>query len=218
MKRRVLKHLTLLAGLVLGTPSAMAAWSYSFSDMGVNYTFADLTVGDALTHSYSLVLDTTGYTGPAGAYLDSVDIKAWDGTSISFALASAPNGTAAWGGTEGPISSGPASNTGCGGSGSGFACVEASTKGIFDVASGAPYAFMFDVTAGNTGAFYATSAGAHIGAGYADFTGAGAGYGITSVTAPVPEPETYMLLIAGLLVLGFMVRRAGRPQLSSAAA
>lgn len=175
--------------------------------MGVNYTFADLTVGDALTHSYSLILDTTGYTGPSDGYLDSVDIKAWDGTAISFALTSAPNGIAAWGGTEGPISSGPVGNTGCGGSGSGFACVEALNKGVFDVGSGDPYSFMFDVTAGSAGAFYATSAGSHIGAGYANALGEGSGYGITSVTAPVPEPETFLLLISGLGLMGFVMRR-----------
>lgn len=214
MKRRALKHVTLVAALALGTPSAMAAWSYSFSDMGVNYTLADLTVGDALTHSYSLVLDTTGYTGPSDGYLDSVDIKAWDGTSISFALASAPSGSV-WDTAYGPVSNG--SSSGCGGSSSGFACAEASTKGVFDVASGDPYSFLFNVTAGSTGAFYDTFAGAHIGAGYANALGEGPGYGITSVTAPVPEPETYVLLLAGLAMLGFMIRRARKTQFASAA-
>lgn len=213
MKRLVLKHLTLAAALALGSPSAMAAWSYSFSDMGVHYTFADLTVGDAFTHTYSLNLDTTGYSGRAGAYLDSVDIKAWNGTSMSFELASAPTGSV-WGHAEGPISNGHGS--GCGGSGAGFACTDASSKGVFAVGSGDPYSFLFHVTAGSTGAFYDTFAGAHIGAGYADATGAGPGYGITSFSAPVPEPETYVLLIAGLAMLGFMIRRRGAPKLSSA--
>ena len=207
MKLRALVSVFLATALMGPAASALAQWSYSFNDMGVDYTLTDLTIGDATTHSYSLTLDTTGYKQASGAYLDSVDIKAWDGTVIDFTLVDAPNGASAWGGTEGPISSGPSSNTGCGVSGSGFACVEAFTKGTFDVASGSAYTFLFDVTADSSASFLSSPMGAHIGAGYADINGAGRGYGITSVTAPIPEPETYALLLAGLGLLGIVARR-----------
>ena len=209
MKVRTLAAVSLATALMAAGSPAFAQWSYSFNDMGVNYTLADLTAGTATTHSYSLMLDTTGYTGPSGAYLDSVNIKAWDGTDIMFSLTGAPNVAAAWGNTEGQISSGPASNTGCGGSGSGFACAEALSKGTFDVASGSPYTFLFDVTAGSAASFLSAPWGAHIGAGYADATGMGASYGITSVS-PIPEPEEYLLLLAGLAVILVAARRQAR--------
>lgn len=185
-----------------GSDSRADLWNWSFTDMGVDYslTFESLS-GNVGT--FTLTLDTSGYDHHADpAYLDSVNIKAWDSTDISFALLSAPSATA-WTSTEGPISSGLASGTGCGGSGSGFACVEAATKGVYNVDNG-PYAFQFAVTADS---FYKTSAGAHVGAGYASGLGAGASYGITSVTSPIPEPETYAMLLSGLMLLGFQALR-----------
>ena len=45
--------------------------------------------------------------------------------------------------------------------------------------------------------------------GVADGSGGGV-YTITSATAPIPEPETYALLLAGLGAVGFMSRRRAR--------
>lgn len=191
------------ACLGIGSSAHADIWSASFTDMGVEYTLSFLSQsGDVGT--FELSLDTTGYTGPSGAFLDSVDIKAWNGGSagMSFVLVSAPTGSL-WNPTEGPISSGPVGNTGCHGSGAGFACVEAVTKGLFDVASGDDYVFRFEVTAPS---FLSSPLGAHVGAGYADAEGGGASYGITSVTL-IPEPQTYALLLVGLAALGFAVRR-----------
>lgn len=194
--------------MAFGT-SVHAQWSYSFSDMGVNYLLTDHG-GSSTNHTFSLLLDTTGYShagsDPTLAYLDSVNVKAWTGSDISFSVLSAPNGTSAWTPVESPISSGPISNTGCDGSGGGFACVEASTKGVFDVLSGSSYAFQFDVTLGS-GSFLTSFTGAHIGAGYANGSGEGSNYGITSHVSPIPEPESYAMLLAGLGVLGWNLRR-----------
>jgi hypothetical protein len=202
MLRKLLTVPLTAALLAFGSAAHSQIWQWSFTDMGVDYTLTFESLSGNVG-TYSLTLDTRGYTHHADpSYLDSVDIKAWDGTNISFALLSAPSGSS-WGSTQGPISSGPASNSGCKGSSAGFACVEAITKGIFDVDKG-PYTFEFAVTASS---FYSTSAGAHVGAGYANATGAGASYGITSVVAPIPEPETYAMLLAGLGLMVFMVRR-----------
>jgi hypothetical protein len=194
-----------LAAVVLWfAPQAQAAvWSGSFTDRGVDYTLTFLSESGGVG-SFELTLDTTGYDQAAGAFLDSVDIKAWDGGSanMSFVLVSAPAGTL-WNPTEGPISSGPVGNTGCKGTLSGFACVEAVTKGVLDVASGDDYVFRFDVTADS---FLASPFGAHVGAGYADASGNGSSFGITSVTM-VPEPEMYAMLLAGLGLMGFVARR-----------
>lgn len=206
---RTMRKLAVLSAAVallgFGLPAHAQLWTWSFSDMGVDYSLSfDSLAGNV--GDFTLTLNTSGYNHTADpAYLDSVDIKAWGGTDISFALLSAPGGTA-WNPTEGSISSGPVFNTGCGGSldASGFACVEAITKGVLNVDDG-PYTFRFAVTADN---FYTTSSGGtHVGAGYASATGQGSGYGITSMTSPVPEPEIYAMLVAGLGFLSFAARR-----------
>jgi len=199
--------LVLAAAALLGFGSAAHAqlWSNSFTDMGVEYTLTFESLSGNVG-TFELTLDTTGYDQQPNGYLDSVDIKAWDGTDISFVLTSAPDGTSAWTGTEGPISSGPVSNTGCGGSGAGFACVESATKGVFDVASGDPYSFTFQVTADS---FLTDPFGAHVGAGYANSIGTGSSYGITSVSL-IPEPEIYAMMLAGLGLMAFVARRRNR--------
>ena len=158
------------AVMAVGSP-AYAAWTGSFSDMGVNYTLSDLTVGSSITHTYSLLLVTAGYNHHATpAFLDSVDIKAWgDNAGPSNVLTftfSAPAGSS-WSAREGPISSGPVGNTGCGSGTSGFACLEAVTKGVYSVLSG-PYTFGFTVTAAHASDFLTSAVGAHVGAGYAN--------------------------------------------------
>ena len=218
MKIRKLGLLVSVVGALLGFGSAVhAQWTESFTEMGVIYTLSDLTTDpSATTHSYSLVLNTTGYTGPSGAFLDSVNIKAWDGGSsnMSFTLLSAPGATS-WSPTEGSISSGPVSNTGCGSTGSGYACVEADTKGVLSVSSGNPYTFVFSVEALSASSFFSSPHGAYVGAGYANSSGRGASYGITDVTM-VPEPEIYAMLAAGLGLMGFVARRR-KQQLVAAA-
>ena len=205
MLRNLLAVPITTALLAFGSATHAQIWQWSFTDMGVDYTLTFQSLSGNVG-TYSLTLDTSGYDHNSGSsFLDSVSLKAWDGTNTSFSLLSAPIGST-WGSTEGPISSGPVSNTGCKGGDSGFACVEAITKGVFDVDNG-PYTFQFAVTADS---FYSTSAGAHVGAGYADASGLGASYGITSVVAPIPEPETYAMLLVGLTLLSFKLRRRNR--------
>jgi hypothetical protein len=197
--------------IAFGSAAQAQIWTWSFTDLGVDYSLSFDSLASGVG-TYTLTLDTTGYNHHADpSYLDSVDIKAWGGTDISFALLSAPNGAGAWTPTEGPISSGPVANTGCGGSESGFACIEAQVKGVFNVDSGSAYTFRFAVTADS---FHMASDGSHVGAGYAGADGRGASYGITSreapVTPPIPEPETYAMLLAGLGLMAFVARRRQR--------
>ena len=199
-----------LAGF--GAVAQAQTWSTTFTDIGVVYTLSDLTAGSSATQMYALTLDTTGYNHNVipESYLDSVNFKVWSGNSanMSFALLSAPSPTVEWARTEGPISSGPV-GSGCGSSGSAFACVEALDKGVFGVAAGNPYSFLFSVTASSAAAFLTSADGAHVGAGYADRFGSGPSFGITShtVTTPIPEPETYAMLLAGLGLLALAGRR-----------
>ena len=119
MSVRFAKVLTLLAALVLWTPSAMAWGTYSFSDMS-----------GGRTYSY------------------------WQYSSY------------------------PTSNFGCGSSGSFTSCWGGKTT-------------------------YKTSWGTD--------TGYGSGWGQGSCNycsiSPVPEPETYAMLLAGLGLMGFILRR-----------
>lgn len=205
MLRNLLAVPITAALLAFSSATQAQIWTWSFTDMGVDYSLSfDSLSGNVGT--YTLRLDTSGYDHHADpAYLDSVNIKAWDGTNISFALLSAPSGTA-WYQSAGPISSGPASNTGCRGNESGFGCLEAANKGVLNVDNG-PYTFRFAVTANS---FSSTYTGVHVGAGYAGEGGRGASYGITSVVgpvAPIPEPETYAMLLAGLGLMVFVARR-----------
>lgn len=203
MKLRKLGLLVSVVGALLGFGSAAhSQWAGSFTDMGVEYTLTFQSLSGNVG-TFDLILNTTGYDQQLNGFLDSVDIKAWDGTAIDFVLTGAPNGTGAWSPTEGPISSGQVSNTGCGSSGAGFACVEAINKGVFDVGDGNPYTFTFQVTANS---FLSDPFGAHVGAGYADSSGTGASFGITSVTM-IPEPEIYAMMLAGLGLMGFVARR-----------
>lgn len=211
MFRRILMVPLALAMLAFGSAAQAQIWNWSFQDMGVDYSLSFESLSGNVGN-FTLLVDTRGYNHHADpAYLDSVDIKAWGGTDISFDMLSVPTGSG-WSGTEGPISSGPASSTGCGGSGAGFACVEATTKGVFNVDDG-PYTFRFAVTADS---FNMAAAGSHVGAGYASALGAGSSYGITSVAAPIPEPETYAMILAGLAFLGFQARRMKKTRLAGA--
>jgi hypothetical protein len=213
MLRKLLAVPTTAALLAFGSAAHAEIWAWSFTDMGVHYSLTfDSLSGDGKVGMYTLSLNTSGYDQHSDpAYLDSVDIKAWGGKDISFALLDAPDGST-WNPTEGPVASGPA-GTGCKGTESGFACVEAVTKGALNVDNG-PYTFSFAVTADS---FYSSPTGAHVGAAYADAYGVGSSYGITSVVAPIPEPETYAMLLAGLCLIFFIARRGrGRPYLPAA--
>jgi hypothetical protein len=213
MKLRKLALVSIAAALMGFGSVAQAGWTASFNDVlnGVSGTLTDSGFSGGAEH-YTLVLNTTGYTG-GGSYLDSVDIKAFsDYTSATF--------TASAGSWVDPAGSGGINNgsdgaTGCSGIHGGFACIEANPKGQAALAlvPGSTYTFAYNVV-GATG-LNTTGLDAHVGVGYANAQGLGP-YAITSqLTTPVPEPETYAMLLAGLGLMGFVARR--RTQNSAAA-
>ena len=70
------------------------------------------------------------------------------------------------------------------------------------------YTFTFDVFGATD--INTTGWNAKVGVGYANATGMGP-YGITAqLTSPIPEPETYAMLLAGLGLMGFVARRRQR--------
>lgn len=185
--------------------AAHAAWTATFNDLvnGVSGSLSDTGFSGG-AQNYTLIFDTTGYSGSA-LYLDSVDIKAFSGyTSFTYTASAGtfldPAGT-------GGINNGPAGSTGCSGANGGFACIEANVKGQSALAlnPGAIYTFTFAVF-GATG-LNTTGVDAHVGAGYANASGTGP-YGITSqLTTPIPEPEIYAMMAAGIGLMAFIARR-----------
>lgn len=212
--KRKFALIPIAAALMGFGPVAHADWTASFNDLvnDVSGTLSYTGFSGGAQH-YTLILDTSDYSGGA-AYLDSVNIKAFSDYSSFTYTASAgsymdPAGTAG-------INNGPgATDTGCDGpAGGGFACLEAMPKGQapLQLALDSIYTFTFDVfgaTDVNTTGFEAK-----VGVGFADATGMGP-YAITAqltspVTTPIPEPETYAMLLAGLGLMGFVARRRQR--------
>jgi len=87
--------------------------------------------------------------------------------------------------------------TGCanGGSGGGY-----SDPLTFTVANATLADFNLLSTGGNPNAYFAADV-------YMSGTGATGAVGSTSVMTPVPEPETYALMLAGLGAMGFVAKR-----------
>lgn len=147
---------------------------------------------------YLLHIDLTNYTG-GGSYLDSVAFKA--GSSFdTFSVIAAPEGVAAWTVHENEI----LSAGGCGGGGAGWACLEGTSNGglgynILPLASNSDVQFEVQFT--GTGL---TSNSVLLKARYVDEFGNKVG---TLVSAPVPEPESYALMLAGLGLVGVIARR-----------
>jgi hypothetical protein len=206
----------ILALVAFVSPARAEIWSYSITDMGVDYTLTFESLSGNVG-TYELTLDTNGYTGPSGAYLDAVAIMAWEGQPTSVQLISFEQGgtsgdTNDWSSFGGNVASG-----GCRAKRAGFGCVEADTKGVFDVSSGTTYSFTFEVTADS---FLMDPVGAHIGAAYANQSGNGSGYGITHLevtsVAMVPEPEIYAMMLVGLgLLILFVGARRRMPHYAS---
>ena len=195
------------------TPLAHATWTGSFNDgvNGVSGTLTDLGLfGGA--EKYTLTF-TMGASGAAvGTRITSVDIKGWGGDYSSYTF-TASAGTWGDGAGTGPISSGGAAGVdGCqGGSGS-FACIQAgpTLQDALIANAGSSYTFNFSVLGAQTVAA-PTLTNSHVGIGFTQFDGTGnAGIVSTGVASPIPEPEIYAMLFAGLGFLGFEAKRRKR--------
>ena len=88
-----------------------------------------------------------------------------------------------------------ASNCSSGGSGGGYA-----DPLTFSVANATLADFNILSTGGNPNAYFAADV-------YQASSGSTGGVGATSVTTPVPEPETYALMLAGLGAMSFVAKR-----------
>ena len=203
------------AGLV-GTANATHA--SKGLDWSLSYSGAALPDSDPTRDTYLLTLgvDTDGYTGKA-SFLDQISFKTRaHGADIS--LVSAPSGLSAWDMNKGGLSA-----SGCNGHGGGFNCVNSldslnGGKGLnLSAGNGAgtdDYSWVFRVTIDGGKRLDGPGIDAFLKARLVDEDGfkAGAlGAGPLNLTlSPVPEPETYAMMLAGLGLIGTPVRRGRR--------
>ena len=196
-----------LALCALTAGSAQASVTFNDVVFSTSYTALGDIDSNPLTDSFRLTLgiDATTLGGDwfGADFLNSVAVKA-TGDLKAVTLVSAPNPPVSWALQAGGLSAG-----GCNGAGAGYFCIDGA-------ANGAPVpsnmTFVFDIT-GGTGSFQTP----HVKVQFLDYVckkgvcgyekiGSLFSAGVP-VTPPVPEPETYALMLAGLGVMGLLARR-----------
>jgi hypothetical protein len=174
------KLLAAVAALALS--SAASANVLSFQ--GVTFTTSDLGGG-----TLQLEIDAAGRSGD-WADAVSIDALAWKDIG-SFTLATAGGAGAGWSFSPNELNA-----SGCAGGASGGACFSGTPLALGD-----DMVFTFSFSGGTTDFSLP-----HLKVRFLDAGGDKEG-SLLSMSVPVPEPETYALMLAGLGLVGFMARR-----------
>lgn len=195
------KHLV-ASGLVAATASTFAQ---SVDVDGATY-WMSLTA----PNTWTLYIDIDGYSG-GGTTLSNVGIKVSE--SVASASLLSTNTSFATGALL-DVSNGLNAG-GCSGSGSGFLCVSGTQalSGKNDGTNAADFWFSFLVNTPSGVSVDASSdgVGGIVKARYMDVYGSKAGSLVSeTIAAPIPEPSTYALMLAGLAAVGFMAGRRRR--------
>jgi hypothetical protein len=206
----------LVAGLgVSFVGNANATHTATGLDWSLTYSGAEIPGSDPTHDTYLVTLgvDTDGYTGSA-SFLDQIALKTFAPvTDVSLVNASA--GASAW-----DLNLGGLGGAGCTGHGGGSACLNSldslnGGKGLSLSSSNGEgvddYSWIFRVTVDNTKPLPSSAAGAIVLARLVDDNGVkvgplGAGP-LNLAVSPVPEPGTYAMMLAGLGMIGTVVRR-----------
>lgn len=225
LPQTLIKHRILAAAsgalVAMGASSPVLANSFQGTIWSLTYSGAALPDADPLHETFRVTLgiDTNGYSG-TGSFLDQVAVKVSD-SFVSASLYSAPFGVASWALVPGGISA-----SGCNGAGSGFECVNSlavlnAGKGVAinpGNGVGIDYSWVLDITMDN-GALFTGLDMASVKGRFVNSSGAKVGDLVSehiTLTTPVPEPETYAMLLAGLGLLGFAARRRKQKELAAA--
>jgi hypothetical protein len=199
MKLR-LSSLALAAAAVVSMPAS--AYNYNGVDFGLS--FSDTTATATLTMSW-------GAGGLTGNWSDAVELNAVavkvDGLTVdvtSFATTAA--GT--WGHGEGNLGvKGAPSPDACligGQATNGYVCARADYMSGQAVAGGGNISFTWGLSRSNQGAYWMPISDANV---QVLFSQEGGKFAGDLMSQPVPEPETYAMMLAGLAALSFVARR-----------
>lgn len=209
---------------------AVAGVTFSIENLG---TVADLYGVDGVSDTYalSLTLTTNGYldTGSASDLLAAFSVDFSSGSLDGIALVESPDGFS-W--TLRPANEVPGNSAQCGGDEPGAGCVEELSSGAnVALATNATYSWLFYVDIGAAGFADSTALEVSVATlksngkfqGNYVFTGTTGSLALTSppgggtgedpdpgsdpVTAPVPEPASFVLLGSGLLFAASRMRR-----------
>jgi PEP-CTERM motif len=195
------KHIISLvrAALVVGAMGVMGSPAIALTVDGAVYTM-DASMLAPNDVQFTLHINETGYTG-GGVYLGSLAFNVGDSDFTSFTLLSTPDGVSNWTYIPGGLDA-----SGCNTQGTPWACIQSNANSGFGYAisplSNHPddqYVFEFK---GVT-----LTSGVSLKAQYVDANNNKMGSLISlPVISPVPEPETYAMLLAGLGLIGFTAR------------
>jgi hypothetical protein len=172
----------LAAAATLAVSAAASANVLTFQ--GVTFTTTDLGGG-----TLQLEIDAASRSGD-WADAVSIDTLSWKDIG-SFSSAMAGGAGAGW-----SFSSNELNANGCGGGDSGGACFSGTPVALSD-----DMMFTFSFSGGTTDFTLP-----HLKVRFLDAGGDKEG-SLLSMSVPVPEPETYALMLAGLGIVGFMARR-----------
>ncbi|HEY2928583.1 PEP-CTERM sorting domain-containing protein [Piscinibacter sp.] len=177
-----LKHIAAAAALALST----AASANTLTFEGVTF---DLNAGAGST----LELTLTGVASSTGTWADATFLNAFSLGDIGVTTLSAPTGFVP---VVGELN---ASGTGCTGGDSGKFCFEGHDPVSDLMTYTMTYTGTLDLSAPNLKVLFVDDEGTKVGS-------------LLSATIPIPEPDTYALMIAGLGVIGFIARRRQQQQ------
>jgi hypothetical protein len=177
-----------------------SAYQFTFTDE--HGSFYGLTIGADTdlsaateTRAVTLYIDPTA-NDDLTRFLDAAAIKVSPNVGPASTLSSASPGTWSYlaGGTN---------SSGCSGSGGGFMCASG-----HEAVTGGPYTFTWTAVMGAGKLFDGVSDPISLKAVYNAGKGGDEGfYQVSEFMIPVPEPETYALMLAGLATVGFVARR-----------
>ena len=200
------KHMVSLAraAIVVGAMGFMGSQAMALTVDGAVYTM-DSSLLAPNDYQFTLHINETGYTG-GGLYLGSLAFNVEGNSSFtSFTLLSSPDGLGMGNWTYVP---GGLDASGCNGSGTPWACIQSTANSglgydISNLSAHADDQYVFEFKGVTL-----TSAGVSLKAQYVDANNNKMGSLISlPVVSPVPEPETYAMLLAGLGLIGFTARR-----------
>jgi len=185
---------------------AMGSQAMALTVDGAVYTLDDTVLGPD-HNQFTLTIDLTGYTG-GGSFLNSLAFNLGNPlfdnsmnylSGVSFSLLSAPGTFSDWSVSPGGLSA----SSGCNGSGASWVCIQNTSGNGFNIlplVSKSSLQFMFEFDG-------VTNNGLSLKADYLDANGNKVGSLISQQVSPVPEPETYAMLLAGLGLIGFIALR-----------